>query len=527
MIDSLIEVLDRYAHALSAEPVPGQDQELLHIAGQLPQYSSGEVVELFSRLAIYANASAGASVDSQAANQWPQAMAMLFCAIPGQQIPVWLPVSALPDVADLYQKSPDESSLRNLLLSFMICHDSEQGLDMWFQLICTDPPNTSQNIQLAFSPLTKARSAQLTDDMMVALVASAPANVPVATAIYELANHQFRKEVVSEHPLENRAENLTDLLGTLVGRLAQVEEGNLPNDGSPEAIAQTIQDSVSLIIAIMDALSLIKHEPAVGKFNQALELRHRRIQVEAATALARMDDEAGKKTLVSLAQHPVVRPRVIAYAEELGIESEISLEHQGPIAVAESELALWLSQPDQMGFAPTEMELVEQRELYWPSYEEPLTCFLFSYEYGSGEQAFRNVGISGPLTHAFTADLCSLSTADQFSAFAGWQTVSDEIYMVAIGRAEELLAGETDRLRRRMAESPVDEPVERVLASFFGEFVLVVSGIRDGKPGTMIVQLDQNDWIEQGNPQSPVEWHLALDIWKGRKLLTNFNPAFS
>jgi len=99
--------------------------------------------------------------------------------------------------------------------------------------------------------------------------------------------------------------------------------------------------------------------------------------------------------------------------------------------------------------------------------------------------------------------------------------------MVAIGRADEMLAGETDRLRRRMAESPVDDPVERVLASFFGEFVMVVSGVRDEKPGTLIVQLDRIDWIEQGNPQSPVEWHLALDIWKGRKLLTNFNPAFS
>lgn len=522
MIDSLIEVLDRYTHASSAEPGPGQDQELLHMAGQMPQLSTAEVSELFSRLVVYAG-----TQPTELIEHWPQAIALLFCAIPGQQVPVWLPESSIVDVADLYQKSPADSPLRNLLLSLLVGHDSEQGLEAWFQLVCNAPPSTSQNIQLAFGPLTQNRTAELSTAMMDQLVASAPANVPLATAIYELANHQFRQEETFEHPLEDRADSLTDLLGTLVGRLAQVEEGNLPNDGSPETIAQTIQDSVSLIIAIMDAMSLIKHEPAVGKFNQAFKLRHRRIQVEAATALARMDDEEGKQALVALAQHPAVRPRVIAYAEELGIESEISLEHQGPIAVAESELALWLSQPDQMGFAPTNMELAEQRELYWPSYEDPLTCFLFSYEYGSGDQAYRNVGISGPLTHAFTADLGPLSPADQFSAFAGWQTVTDEIFMVAIGRAEEMLAGETDRLRRRMADTPLDDPVERVLASFFGEYVLVVSGNRDGEPGTMIVQLDQNDWIEQGNPQLPIEWHLALDIWKGRKLLTNFNPAFS
>ena len=140
-------------------------------------------------------------------------------------------------------------------------------------------------------------------------------------------------------------------------------------------------------------------------------MRHRRIQVEAAAALARLDDEQGQKQLLEMVKHPAVRPRVIAYADELGLSNEISLEHTGPIAEAESQLALWLSQPQQMGFAPTSMELVDQRELYWPSYEDPIASFLFSFEYGSGENAFRNIGISGPLTHAFTADLKVLSTA--------------------------------------------------------------------------------------------------------------------
>ena len=220
---------------------------------------------------------------------------------------------------------------------------------------------------------------------------------------------------------------------------------------------------------------------------------------------------------------------MIAYAKELGFEKEISLEHTGPTATAETQLAIWLAQPQQMGLAPTEMKLIEQRELFWPSFEDPISCYLFSFEYGKGENAFRNIGISGPLTHAFVADITELTAIDQFSAFAGWQTVSDEIFLVPIERALNLLPGPTEQLKRKFeseAES-LDEFEIKYVASFFGEYLMVIEGVRDGNTGTLILEESGQDWIPAGSSNCPIDSNLAFEIWSGRRLLTNFNPAFS
>ena len=57
---------------------------------------------------------------------------------------------------------------------------------------------------------------------------------------------------------------------------------------------------------------------------------------------------------------------------------------------------------------------------------------------------------------------------------------------------------------------------------------MVATGINEaGETGTWVVDADGNDWIGRGNESAPVDWQLALEIWKGRKLLTNFNPTFS
>jgi hypothetical protein len=180
-----------------------------------------------------------------------------------------------------------------------------------------------------------------------------------------------------------------------------------------------------------------------------------------------------------------------------------------------------------MGLAPTEIELIDQRELYWPSYEDPMSCYLFSFEYGTGENAYRNIGISGPLTHAFIADISELPVADQYSAFAGWQTMSDEIYLVPIERAQALLAGPTENLKRQFDSTKLDEFEIEFVASFFGEYVLVVAGKQDQRDGTLIVHEEDQTWIPSSNSRSPIDSKLAFDIWSGRKLLTNFNPAFS
>ena len=255
-------------------------------------------------------------------------------------------------------------------------------------------------------------------------------------------------------------------------------------------------------MALCDTFAQLEHEPAIGKLNQTLELRHRRVQTEAAAALARLNDESGKKVLIQLAEQPVARLRVLAYAEELGIKDAISLEFQGEIAMAESHLAIWLAEPAQMGLAPSGLKFLESRELYWPSYEHPVHCYLFEYHYGSDDQMHRNIGISGPLTHAFAADLKHLEVDEIYAAFAGWQTIHHEIYQISLHRAQQTFSNEYRRLISNLEAEAYDEHQPLTAASFFGELLLIADATKNGQKGTAIVEANQTIWFSEGNAEA-------------------------
>ncbi len=508
MIDGIIRLLQDCIENTNNE------RSFLKSFGQLGSLESDEFGQLFRQLLEFAK--------RNAESDWCRPMTLLMGALPDSMADAASP-SDLSDLVALYHLSPADQPLRCQLLAMLAIRGD---IETWVELICQEPPTNAESIPVAFAPLVVDHGPVVSADQMKCLIETGTSQPTVAAPIYELANRFFREQKIDHHPASDRLPQICQLTGDLIQRLEIIEEGNLPAGSSPESVAHLVQESVALIIAGMDTMGLLEYEPAIAKMSQASELKHRRIQVEAAAGLARLQDPNGKQKLIELAQHPVVRPRVIAYAKELGIDNEISLEHRGTIASAESELALWLSMPEQMGLAPTDMKLVEQRELYWPSYENPVDCFLFEFAYGSGENAFRNVGISGPLTHAFAADLQHLSRGDQFAAFAGWQTVSAEIFNVPIERAERVLGPVVEKLKRRIVETETTEVELKMLASFFGEYVLVADGIRSECGGTQFVSETDGEWIEHGIGSAPLDWQIALDIWKGRRLLASFNPSF-
>ncbi|MEE2825095.1 MAG: hypothetical protein VYE64_00550 [Planctomycetota bacterium] len=434
----------------------------------------------------------------------------------------------LQQIGYLYDQAPASSNLRNQLLGLLATLGSQVALNLWEDRVCQDPPQHRSGIILAFAPLMEHR-AELTQPLFDKLLTRAFSHLPVAAAVLDLANFAFRSGLLVPHPAASRAEQLTVLLGELAGQMARIEEGSIPENWEPLQISQTVSDAVALIIPICDALALMEHEAAIGKLNQVLDLKHRRLQTEAAAALAKLEDERGRQALIDLAEHPSVRTRVLAYADELGLGSQISLEYQGDIATAEAHLATWLAEPEQMGIAPSEMKLRDNRELNWPSYEHPVQCYLFEYRYGSGDQAYRNLGISGPLTHAFSADLTHLSRLDTYAAFAGWQTTHQEVFAVPIDRARQAMPGVVAKLEQQVDTEQYSEIEPLALAGFFGEYQLVVSarpaGTDETGTGTLVVGSDRSDWIESGNRAAPIDWTVALDIWRGRRLLVNFNSA--
>ena len=428
----------------------------------------------------------------------------------------------LDQIARLYHHSPATSDLRNHLLRLLATEGSEDSLRFWGDLICEDPPLHRLGIVLAFSPLMQD-SFDPPAWLLEQLLNQATSHSQIAPAVYDLLNFFYRQQRVTTHPAEERIGALSVLLGQLAGQLGKIEEGNLPPGADAAAINQVVSDSVALIVALCDCIALLDYKDGAPKLHQALELRHRRVQTEAAAALVKLGDDEGKAALIKLAEEPVTRLRVLAYAEELGLRDDISLELQGEIAIAESHLAIWLAEPAQMGLAPSDIEFIESKEMYWPSYEHPVQCYLFKYSYGKGPQAHSNIGICGPMVHAFAADLRELPIEDVYAAFAGWQTVHNEIYQIAPDRAEATFPNDWRRLVGDMHGQDYDAAEIKMAASFFGQLVLIAEATDEGKPGTAIMEANSVNWYPAGNESAPIDWQMAYAIWRGQQMLKSFN----
>ena len=397
---------------------------------------------------------------------------------------------------------------------------------MWSNLLADDPPEHRPGIGLAFAPLMQPGFAP-SSEVLTKLLHHGTAHPQIAPAVFDLFNFYFRGGQMEHHPASSRCAELTSLLGQLALQMEKIERGEFPQGITPAKVNRLVSDSVAMIISLCDLFALLDHQPAIPQLHQTLNLKHRRIQTEAASALARLDDDRGRQALIALAEEPVARLRVLAYAEELELTKEISLELQGDLAIAESHLAIWLSEPKQMGLAPSKLELVDQREFYWPSYEHPLQCFLFRFTYGKGEQAFSNIGICGPLTHAFAADVQTLSIEDTYAAFAGWQTVHNDIFQMTVAQAQKSFSNDFRRLESSLKSSDAQEVEIESVGSFFGDLVLIASATQDDQPGTLIVESAAIHFIPAGNAKAPIDWQLAYAIWQGRQLLTSFNRSES
>ena len=212
---------------------------------------------------------------------------------------------------------------------------------------------------------------------------------------------------------------------------------------------------VALAVALCDALALIGDKSATGKLYQALRVGHRRLRTEAAAALASSERSEGKAELVKLAAEPIARLRVLAYADEIGIRDQIEPQYVTPEARAEAELCVWLAEPTQYGVPPTSCELFDHRQQHWPGFDDPVDCFLFQFQYvvtlDSGEQSFSNIGMAGPLVHAFVADLGDLPAEDIYAAFAGWHAQHEDIREFDVARLSKSEQLEVERLKRRHA----------------------------------------------------------------------------
>jgi hypothetical protein len=284
---------------------------------------------------------------------------------------------------------------------------------------------------------------------------------------------------------------------------------------------------VALAVSLCDALALIGDKNATGKLNQALQVGHRRLRTEAAAALARLGEEQGVAELVTLAAEPVARLRVLAYADELGFRDRVDPQYATPQARAEAELCVWLAEPTQYGVPPTSCELFDHRKQHWPGYDEPIDCFLFQFQYvvtvEGVEQSLSNIGIAGPLVHAFTADLGDLPADDLYAAFAGWHAQHTDIREYDVERLSKSQQLEVERLKRRLSDEGYASIQPQRMGYFFGEKVLLAIVQRQEVAGVAVVDFKDTLFFPQRHSRRPIGIDESYSIYKGRKLLRAFN----
>lgn len=432
-----------------------------------------------------------------------------------------LPASLVPLVAQLYQRLGPQTVARAYLLQMLSSSAGPAELAAFVQLLADDPPGDAPGVMLAFGPLfqhTTYDPRAVFPDLLDSI-----AHPSVAASVIDLANFLTRQGLLAVHPGAERKEQLMELLGAIAQRLGQLEEAPDEMVQSREALLQQIDESVALGVALCDALALIGDKAAVAKLYQAFEIRHRRLHTEAAAALARFEEEAGREALIALAAEPVARLRVLAYADELELSDRIEEQYRTDAAQAESELALWLAQPSQMGIPPTRLELVDSRTQYWPGDDEPVACFLFRFTYQVGETQYSNIGIAGPGTHAFAADLQDLPPNDIYAAFAGWQAEHEDIYELDANELTEQQRVEVAKLERRLRDDHYDAIQPTMLGMFLGDRVLVAKAAREGHTGIAVTDGHESLWFANRNPERPIRSLEAICIYKGRRLLRSFN----
>lgn len=412
---------------------------------------------------------------------------------------------------------------RHLVVHLMMLIRSDASLRAAVDRLIALPPKDSAAAGQIVSPLVQHNDWPI--GAVFPAILDAIEHRTLASPILDIANYLTRSGRVSTHPATDKAAWLTTLLAAVTHRLETFESDPRSFGDDIATVQLRLAEAVSLAVSLCDSIALIGWTPAIPRLTEAMHLKHRRVQTEAAGALARMGDELGIEHLISLVDEPSARLRVIAYADELELSDRIDDRFRTLESTAEAEMALWLSQPSQMGVPPTLVETIDQRHQYWPGYEQPLDCLLVRFHYDMGAKTYSNIGITGPVTFALANNVADLPVDDIYAIYAGWHADHDDIFAIAaqhINPTQRRLVNDlADHVDRLGYESPNTE----LFGVFLDEHAAVFRARRDDKPCLVITDGLETIHLRVTGMVRELE---AADLWnlyKGRKMLRSFNPV--
>jgi hypothetical protein len=425
-------------------------------------------------------------------------------------------------IATVENSLPANCPNRYLLLHLLAIARTEPSLRLLVRYLKANPPTSWIEAAQVLSPLMQYRDwpvKAVFPDLFDAIE-----HQSIASPALDVGNYATRMKMITPHPATQHVETLNRLLSAVTRRLEKFEQDPSTLGDDVPTVQERLSQAVSLSVSLCDALGLIGHEASRPRLEQTMQLRHRRVQCEAAGALARMGDSLGRERLVSLASEPSARLRVIAYAEELGFENEIDAQYRTDAALAESEVAIWLAQPDRFGIPPTTVEMIDQKQWMWPGFNDPVDCFLVRFHFDLGQRSYSNIAISGPAVFALACDVADMQVDDIYAIYAGWQAEHDDIFAVPAGQLNKGQARIVEELQLHLDRAGYEEMKPELFGVFLDEHAAVFTAIREAKPCRVLTDGLETIHIPLGARIRPLQ---PIDIWnlyKGRKVLRTFNP---
>ena len=426
-------------------------------------------------------------------------------------------------IQKIFESLPSKTTNRHLLLHLLAMIRSDDALCRLVMLLDESPPTVWMEAAQVLSPLMQHTDWSV-DSVYPALLDGLQ-HAALASPLLDLANYLFREGRTEIHIAVDRLPMLNQLLGEVSGRLSLFEENPRAFGDNVETVQATLGEAVALAVSLCDTVGLIGDATSIGKLNQTVELRHRRVQCEAAGALAKLGDEGGKKRLLDLTADPAARLRAIHYADEIGIGDLVNEDDRGDKATAEAEMALWLTQPQQMGVPPTSVEVIDSRRLLWPSYNDPIDVFLVRFEYNMGERTYSNVGMTGPVRFAMSTDVANLPVDDIYAIYAGWHAEHEEIFTVAAEQFNEAQARAMESFSKHLEHLGYRSIKPALLGIFLDEQAGIFTAVRETTECVVITDsLETIDHPISGRLR-PLSVDDLFNLYKGRKMLRTFNSS--
>jgi len=446
---------------------------------------------------------------------------------------VWNQGEALPEtdrqvrlISQAYRQIRPDIRGRLHLLRGLAEAGTSEATEEFLHLLASDPPATAEDCALAVAPWFQAPPEGV--ESLFPRLWEALDRPHLAPVILDLANFWTEQGILPTHPGAARRAQLEALLNGLIAQLARLEQ--TAAERTPEQLRAAITDAEALCISLCRTLALLPGSIDVERLRPALQIKHRRMRTSIAALLARQQDPEGTEVLLAMTAEPLVRREALVAADELGLKDRVPWQFTTSEAWAESELAAWLAEPSQFGMAPTLVEALDARKMFWPGFEQPVECTLVEYVYQLATGRLRGVGIAGPATYAVTADVEGLPLGDLYALYAGWQAEHPEMREVPAAALSPGDAAAWEAMAELLGAEGFEEIELVKRAEFFGEVDWVATaerGVadRDGQRGVLIVSGTSAEFFVVPSGPRALTAEQVYWLFRGRKILATFNAG--